>query len=122
MLVLIVLKSMKHHQLRREPVATIVSFLETNLFFGTINTSDSKSLQQNFANPVTVLSTPYLQTFAVNDDDGSVGLGISQFKDNNGTHNVKQFAVFATNCTSVTMTMKTTDCIANAILMSWIFA
>jgi hypothetical protein len=103
-------------------MATIVSFLETNLFFGTINTTDSASTQQNFANPVTVLSTPYLQTFAVNDDDGSVGMKVSQFVDNTGTHNVNMFGVFATKCTSVTFSMKTTDCIANAVLMSWIFA
>jgi len=100
----------------------IVGFLETGMFFGTINTSASASSQHNFGKPLTVWSRPYVQSFFNNDDDGSVSLGVSQFKDNAGTHNVDFHpGVFAPNCTSVTFLMSTTDCIAEAVLTSEIF-
>lgn len=100
----------------------IVSFFETYLFARTINTSASFSAQHNFAPPgLTVWSRPYLQEVDVNDDDGSVILRISQFKDNNGTHNVNFNGVFAKKCTSITFAMHTTDCVATAVLTTEIF-
>lgn len=100
----------------------IVSFFETYLHAGTINTSQSFSAQHNFAAPgLTVWSRPYLQQVSVNDDDGSVILSISQVKDKNGTSNAKRKGVFAEKCTSITFSMSTTDCIATAVLTTEIF-
>jgi hypothetical protein len=100
----------------------IVSFFETHIFAGTINTDASFSAQHNFAAPgLTVWSHPYLQGVSVNDDDGSVELSISQFKDKNGTHNGSRSGIFAEKCTSITFAMDTTDCIATALLTTYIF-
>jgi hypothetical protein len=99
----------------------IVGFFETFLFFGTINTTAGTSKQINFGAPLTLWSKPSLQSCFNNEDDGSVALGISQFKDNTGTHNVNFDGIFAPNCNSVTFTMSTTDCIATAILTNQIF-
>src|ERR1051325_11347775 len=100
----------------------IVSFFETHLFAGTINTNASFSAQHNFAAPgLTVWSHPTLQSFSVNDDDGTVDLSISQFKDKNATHSGSRFAIFAEKCTSITLAMDTTDCIATALLTTNIF-
>jgi hypothetical protein len=100
----------------------IVSFGETFLSAGTINTTHTFSAQHNFAAPgLTVWSRPYLQDISVNDDNGSVDLRISQFKDKNGTHNGNFKGIFAEKCTSITFTMKTTNCIATAVLTTEIF-
>ena len=99
----------------------INSFFETYLYAGTINTSYSFSAQHNFASPgVTVWSHPYLQDVLINDDDGSVELAISKYKDGSGTHNVNNKGLYTTKCTSITFTMDTTDCIATAILTTYI--
>lgn len=100
----------------------IVSFLQTELHAGTINTDATFSKQQNFASPVTLWSSYYLQEFSVNDDDGGVGAHISQFKDNTGTHNGNIHpGLFAAKCTSVTFFMATNDCIATLALTTMIF-
>lgn len=100
----------------------IVGFVETGMFFGTINTSASASSQHNFASPLTLWSRPYIQSFFNNSSDGSVSLGVSQFQDNTGSHNVNFHpGVFASNCTSVTFLMSTRDCIAQAVLTTEIF-
>ena len=100
----------------------IVSFLETHMNAGTINTSASFSAQHNFAPPgLTVWSHPYLQDVSVNDDDGSVELTISKFRDKDGPHTGGHFGIFAEKCTSITFTMDTVDCIAEAILTTYIF-
>lgn len=101
----------------------IVGFFENRLYAGTINTSATFTKQHNFAAPgLTVWSRPYLQGVSMNDDDGSVVLAVSQFKDQNGTHNGSfQPGIFAQGCTSVTFRMKTTDCIATAVLTTEIF-
>jgi len=99
----------------------IVGVLETGLFAGTINTSFSFSAQHNFS-ASSIWSRPYLQEVSVNDDDGSVTLSVSQFKDNHGTHNGKFTpGIFADHCTSVTFHMSTTDCIAAAVLTTEFF-
>lgn len=101
----------------------IVGFFENRLHAGTINTSATFTKQHNFAAPgLTLWSRPYLQQVSVNDDDGSVILSVSQFKDGSGTHNgTFQPGIFATKCTSVTFKMKTRDCIATAVLTTEIF-
>jgi hypothetical protein len=98
----------------------LVSFIQTDLFFGTINDSaSSNSLQHNFG-PSTVLSYPELQSVGVNSDNGGVNLTVSQFVDNNGAHNASFHpGIFATNCTSVTCNISTTDCLVNTILTTW---
>jgi len=100
----------------------IVGFYETDLYAGTINDSYSFSAQHNFGSPVELWSRPYLQSFWANDDDASVELWISQFKDNQGTHNGKFTpGIFAQKCKSVTFAMHTIDCIATAVLTTEIF-
>ena len=100
----------------------INSFFETYMTAGTINTSASFSAQHNFASPgLTVWSHPYLQDVSVNDDDGSVELAITKFKDGSGTHSVNNKGLFTTKCTSITFKMETIDCIATAILTTYIF-
>jgi len=100
----------------------IVGFFETSLYAGTINASYSFSAQQNFGSALNIWSRPYLQQVSNNDDDGSVELWVSQFKDNKGTHNGKwQPGIYANNCTSVTFGMATTDCVARAVLTTEIF-
>jgi hypothetical protein len=100
----------------------IVGVFETELHAGTINTEASFSAQHNFASPLDIWSRPYLQQVSVNDDDGSVILGISQFVDSSGTHNGSFHpGIFAKKCKSVTFAMATTDCIATAILTTEIF-
>ena len=100
----------------------IVGVYETGLYGGAINASWSFSAQHNFGSPLNLWSRPYLQMVANNADDGYVELWVSQFKDNNGTHNGKwQPGIFANNCTSVTFEMWTTDCVARAVLTTEIF-
>ena len=65
----------------------IISVFETDSYAGTINDSYSFSAQHNFGSPLDVWSRPYLQSFWANDDNASVELWVSQFKDNQGTHN-----------------------------------
>lgn len=101
----------------------IVGVFETELYAGTINTSETFTKQHNFAAPgLTVWSRPYLQLVSMNDDDGSVSLSISKFTDKDGTH-TGPFTpgIFADGCTSVTFRMRTTDCIARAVLTTEIF-
>jgi len=94
----------------------IVGVIETDLNAGTINTSASFSAQHNFGSS-DIWSRPYLQTFWANDDDASVELWVSKFKDNKGTHSGKFTpGIFAQKCTSVTFAMHTIDCIAVAVL------
>lgn len=102
----------------------IVGFFETRLSAGTINTTKTFTKQHNFPKPgLTVWSRPYLQDVSVNDDDGSVACSVSQFKDQNGTHNGSfKPGIFAQGCTSVTFRMKTTDCVATAVLTTEIFS
>jgi hypothetical protein len=82
---------------------SIVGFLETDLHFGTVNTSASTSKQQNFGAPLTVWSRPYLQQVSVNDDDGSVILWVSEYKNNTGAHSGKFVPeIYSEKCTSGT--------------------
>jgi hypothetical protein len=99
----------------------INGFWQTALYAGTINTSYSFSSQHNFGSPLTLWSAPYLQQ--VNSgSNGDVTLNVSQFKDNNGTHNgTFSPGIFAANCTSVTFYMFTDDCVATAALTTMIF-
>lgn len=99
----------------------INGILETGSHFGTINTSATFSKTINFG-ASSILATPWLQGFSVNDDDGGVGLSVLSFKDASGTH-TGPFApgVFANNCTSVTFRMATNDCIVDAIFRVFFF-
>src|ERR1700676_5541993 len=94
----------------------IVGVLETELHAGTINADTTFSAQHNFG-ASSIWSRPYLQQVSVKADDGSVILWVSQFVDNTGTHK-GTFApgIFKKNCTSVTFTMYTNDCIGTAVL------
>jgi hypothetical protein len=105
----------------KEKEMAIVGVLETGMFFGTINTSASTSAQHNFG-PSSVWSRPYVQSFFNNDDDGSIDLKVSQFKDNKGTHNGSFHpGIIASNCTSVTFHMSTIDSIGEAVLTTEFF-
>jgi hypothetical protein len=110
------------HQEEQEGIMSIVGFLETDLHFGTVNTSASTSKQQNFGAPLTVWSRPYLQQVSVNDDDGSVILWVSEYKNNMGAHSGKFVpGIYSEKCTSVTYAMFTRNCIATAVLTTEIF-
>jgi hypothetical protein len=100
----------------------IVSFFETGMSAGTINTSATFTAQHNFGSGLTVWSRPYLQSVSVNDDDGSAELSVSKFVDNSGTHHGPfQPGIFASKCTSITFRLHTVDCIADAVLTTEIF-
>ena len=63
-----------------------------------------------------------MQSFFNNDDDGSIELGVSKFKDNKGTHSGDFHpGIFASNCTSVTFHMSTIDSIGEAVLTTEFF-
>jgi len=107
---------------------SIVAFIQTGAFLGTVNVSAtftpavSKSLQHNFGSPVTVWSYPALQSVENNDDDGTAAMFVAQFVDNHGAHNGQfQPGIFAQKCTSVSFNLFTVDCIANTICTSQIF-
>jgi hypothetical protein len=99
----------------------IVGVFETELHAGTINADSTFSAQHNFG-ASSIWSRPYLQQVSVKADDGSVILWVSQFVDNTGTHK-GTFApgIFKKNCTSVTFTMYTNDCIGTAVLTTEFF-
>ncbi|HWK95973.1 MAG TPA: hypothetical protein VNR39_11170 [Pseudolabrys sp.] len=99
----------------------INGIIETGSHFGTVNTFATFSKTINFSSS-TVLATPWLQGFSVNDDDGGVGLNVKSFKTSSGT-TTGPFApgVFASNCTSVTFNMSTNDCIVDAIFRVYFF-
>ena len=101
----------------------IVGFYQDALYAGTINTSETFTRQHNFAPPgATVLSTPNLVRVSMNDDDGSASVWISKFTDKDGSHTGSFTAgVFAEGCTSITFKMATTDCVARAVLTTFIW-
>lgn len=102
-------------------MVAIVNFIQTDLFFGTINdTASSVSLQHNFA-ASTVLSYPHLQTVSVNADDGGVSAKISSFTAPGAPPGPFHPGIFATKCTNVTALIKTVDCLANTTLTTWIW-
>ena len=53
--------------------------------------------------PSSIWGHPALQSYSVDDDDQSgTSVGVSQFVDANGTHNVNVIGQFASKCTSIT--------------------
>ena len=99
----------------------IVGVLETAFYAGTINTDNTFSAQHNFG-PSSIWSRPYLQEVSVNDDDGSVILWVSQYKDNKGSHSGPFTpGIFASSCTQICFGMYTKDCIATAVLTTEFF-
>lgn len=94
----------------------INNVFETGDHFGTINAFATFTKTINFG-AASILATPWVQGFSVNDDDGGVGLNVLSFKDAGGTH-VGPFApgvVSKNKCTSVTFRMATLDCVVDAI-------
>ena len=101
----------------------IVSFFETLISIGAINTSASASVTHNFPKSakLDVWGRPTLFKVNVNDNDGGVTVFVSGFVDKTGTHVGPFFpGVVADECTSVTFLMKVSDCIAAGAATSYI--
>jgi hypothetical protein len=66
---------------------------------------DSATLTHHFG-PSSIWGHPSLQSFSVEGDNVSdqpgAGVGVSQFTDAHGTHNVQNIGQFASQCTSIT--------------------
>jgi len=102
----------------------IVSFAETLISSGAINTSTSASVVHTFpaSAKLHTWSRPSLFKVNVNDSDGGVTVFISTFTDKTGVHAGPFFpGVVGNECTSVTFLMKVSDCIAAAAATTYIF-
>ena len=98
---------------------SIVGFLQTSSQFGSINTSYTQSVQQNFASPVNVWSYPSFTSV----DGGVANVWISQFVNSQGTHNgTFRPGIYSPSCTRVTFTMYTDNSVPTLALTHEFFA
>lgn len=90
------------------PVAGV---FENALTLGAINTSATTTMAHNFG-PSSIWAKPQLQRSVGFDHTSNINPDISRFVDAAGTHNVSFFALFASQCTSVTYRLRVTEAFA----------
>jgi hypothetical protein len=71
--------------------------------------------------PSSIWGHPSLQSMAINDDDGSANVFVSQFIDSQGTHNVNVTGQFADKCTSITYRLNVGHSASRAICITEFF-
>lgn len=98
----------------------IVGVLANSVTGGGINTEGTASLTHNFG-PSSVWGHSSLQAVIMNDDDGGATTFVSKFVDATGVNNVSFIGIFASNCTSITYSVKGNDCIARALCITEFF-
>ena len=90
------------------PVAGV---FETALTLGAINTSASTTMNHNFG-PSSIWAKPQLQRSIGYDHTSDVNPDISRYVDAGGPKNVSYFALFASQCTSVTYRLRVREAYA----------
>lgn len=95
----------------------IVGMIANTFTAGGVNNAGGGSITHNFA-PSSVWGTSTLQAVFMNADDGFADTFVSKYVDASGTHKGAFIGVFAKKCTSITYSLKTTDCIARPLCVT----
>ncbi|MCH9648266.1 MAG: hypothetical protein K0U98_08505 [Deltaproteobacteria bacterium] len=99
------------------PVAGV---FETAMTVGAINTSASTTMTHHFG-PSAIWAKPQLQRAVGYDHVSDINPDISRFVDATGVNNVSFFALFASQCTSVTFRLRVKEAYARVLCTTVFF-